>query len=239
MVLCGTLCPTGGAVAAGDRRPLLELPVRILVAQCDGEPVRPRRWIRRHVAAANDILERYRVRLRPDIVAFEPGSCVLLDRGARDALAGHVTGRAPVVLVVRRVRDVDVPSYDLMGVHWRYGGAAAKLRGRRWVLLTARAEPPVLAHELCHYFGLPHDRGGGNLMTPGPSDPAWRLPAARRPRPYEPRLTRRQALRLRRAVGQHLRRMARSGESAAAGRSSAGGGAARSGRTPASAARTP
>ncbi len=98
------------------------------------------------------------------------------------------------VLVMKRVQDVDVPSYNLMGVHWRYRGSDPALGGRRWVYLTGRAKPPVLAHELCHYFGVPHDPEGGNLMTPGPSDPVWKTDHA--PKPYRPILTPAQARRL-------------------------------------------
>jgi hypothetical protein len=78
-----------------------------------------------------------------------------------------------------------------MGVHWRAGT-------RRWVFLTARARPPVLAHELGHFFGLPHDPAGGNLMTPGPSSPRWR--SATPPRPFAPLLTPAQVRRLRAGV---------------------------------------
>jgi hypothetical protein len=205
---CCAICLTC-AVEAAARQPLLELPVRILTAWCDGKPARSRAWIQSHVKAANRILSRHRVRLRPMLARFDPDSCEVLDRATRHAMARHAKGRQPVVLVVRRVRDVDVPSYDLMGVHWRYRGGDDELRGRRWVFLTARAEPPVLAHELCHFFGLPHDPAGGNLMTPGPSDPAWSRPEGERPQPFKPRLTKRQARRLRRAIRRHLKAVAR------------------------------
>jgi hypothetical protein len=110
------------------------------------------------------------------------------------------------VLVLPRVRDIDTPSYNLMGVHWRYQGKDPKLRGRRWVFLTARGKPPVLAHELGHYFGLRHDPRGGNLMTPGPSDPIWHNKGATKPKPFKPIFVRWQQRVIRRSVRKLLRR---------------------------------
>ena len=134
-----------------------------------------------------------------------PARCELLTRAHRHAMAIHARTDQVTVLVMKRVRDVDVLDYDLMGVHWRYRGKEAKLAGRRWVFLTARARPPVLAHELCHFLGLPHDPGGGNLMTPGPSAPIWKDAARVKPRPFAPILTRRQARRLRRNLRRWLK----------------------------------
>lgn len=177
----------------------LGVPRLFRVADCGGDAVRGEPWVREHLGAAQAILKGAGLELDSTMRPFSPPTCDLLDRAARDAMALHAApGPEVTVLVVRRVRDLDVPAYDLMGVHWRYGGGDPAWKGRRWVFLTARAEPPVLAHELCHFFGLPHDPGGGNLMTPGPSSPAWKSP--RPPRPFEPRLTRGQARALRAGV---------------------------------------
>jgi hypothetical protein len=182
------------------RLPLLEVPLRVLVARCKGKSVRDAKWVREHLAAAAQILRPHAIRLKPHLESFQPESCVALDRAARHAFARHVPAEGVTVLVVERVRDLDVPTYDLMGVHWRYKGSDAALTGRRYILLTARARPPVLAHELGHYFGLPHDPAGGNLMTPGPSAPIWSDPEAIKPKPMEPLFTAAQARRIRAAV---------------------------------------
>jgi len=191
-----TLFLCAGAEA---RQPPIELPLLVRLARCDRKPVKPEAWVKAHVEAANRILEPHGVSLTATVEAFTPARCELTSRAHRDALARHAAPGKVVVLVVQRAQDLDLPSYNLMGVHWRYGGGDPSLAGRRWIILTARARPPVLAHELCHYLGLRHDRAGGNLMAPGPSDPIWRG-KGKKPAPWAPRLTKSQARRIRAAA---------------------------------------
>lgn len=194
------------------RRPILELPLTVRVARCDGKPVKPDAWVEAHVKATNRILEPHAgVVIRASVEPFTPARCQLLSRAHRDGLAPHAPPGRVSVLLVQRARDLDLPSYNLMGVHWRFGGSDARFSGRRWIILTARARPPVLAHELCHYLGLRHDPAGGNLMTPGPSDPAWRRKQDR-PARWKPILTPRQARRVRAAVRRVLRAAASRGK---------------------------
>ena len=176
---------------------MLKLTLHIRMAMCDGKPVQPTAWVDGHVAAANRILTPHGIKLVALQNTFTPKRCELVTRAHRDALAAYTPLGQVNVLVVRRAQDLDTPTYDLMGVHWRAGGT-------RWIILTARARPPVLAHELCHYLGLRHDPAGGNLMTPGPSDPSWSGPG-RKPAPWKPLLTRSQALRVRAAVSRLIR----------------------------------
>jgi hypothetical protein len=73
--------------------------------------------------------------------------------------------------VVDRAADKDKEGDWIGGVHWRYGGKARALRGRRYVILSRQhARDDTLAHELGHFFGLPHSDVDGNLMTPGRGD---------------------------------------------------------------------
>jgi len=180
------------------------LPLQVRLATCRKKPVRTAAWVKAHIAAANRLLAPHGVRLEAQQESFQPDRCRLISRRHRDALARHAMTDRVTVLVVERVQDLALPSYNLMGVHWRYRGADARLAGRRWILLTARARPPVLAHALCHFFGLRHDPAGGNLMTPGPSDPIWRGRGPK-PAPYAPLLTKDQGVRLRAAASQWLR----------------------------------
>lgn len=214
-----------GAEGATPRaRPRLAIPLLLRVADCStgpgrrAQPVVSPAWIDEHLQAARRVFRPHGLDLALAREPFRPHRCELLDGAARDSLASHAGARRAVtVLVVRRIRDLALPTYDLMGVHWRYRGAERRFGGRRWVFLTRRARPPVLAHELAHFFGLPHDPRGGNLMTPGPSDAVWRR-QGEKPRPFAPRLTPSQARRLRRSVQRWLERHGSSGkESASAG----------------------
>lgn len=184
----------------------LVLPLQVRVARCadaawiDGPPANERvaAFVDRQVEAAQALYAPLGITLRARVDEFTPVRCQLETRADRDALADAVPAAANgvvTVLVLPRVRDLDVPSYNLQGVHWRAGG-------RRWVFITGRAKPPVLAHELAHFFGLPHDPAGGNLMTPGPSSPAWKSPHP--PAPFQPRLTPAQQGRLRKNIARFI-----------------------------------
>jgi hypothetical protein len=182
---------------------VIELHVRVAlcpIAGADGGAPAPAvtdAWLDQHLAAANALLGAHDIQLRATRDLFTPARCEALTAAERDGFAPDVEPYARVtVLVVPRVRDLDVPTYDLKGVHWRAAG-------KRWLFLTARARPPTLAHELGHYFGLPHDPSGGNLMTPGPSSPLWRSAAP--PRPFAARLTPAQVRKLRAGIARHLR----------------------------------
>ena len=202
-VLATLLSSPLGAPAA----PELLIKLRVRIAQCPatlgGAPQATRSiaWVNLHVNAARDLLAPRDITLTSVAEPFTPSRCELLTRSDRDALAREVNmDGAVTVLVVPRVRDLAVLTYDLKGVHWKAGG-------RRWIYLTASANPPVLAHELAHYFGLPHDPSGGNLMTPGPSSPAWK--SKHPPAPFAPILTGPQIQRLRAGIESHLRNHAK------------------------------
>ena len=161
--------------------------------------MRDAKWIAQHVKAANQVFKPHGILLVPHVEHFSPEKCDFVGRRARNSLAPYAEKGKLTVLVLKRVQDLDLPSYNLMGVHWRYSGKDPQYRGRRWVILTSRAKTPVLAHELAHYFGLPHDAKGGNLMTPGPS-----APKRKGRKKFKPILTSRQAKKLLRGVRQFL-----------------------------------
>jgi hypothetical protein len=80
------------------------------------------------------------------------------------------------VFVVSRLANVDAPAEtptaQIRGVHWRL----RRDRARRWIILSRISPPHVLAHELGHYFGLPHSNEPRSLMNTGPTA----LPSAER-----------------------------------------------------------
>jgi hypothetical protein len=191
----------GAAESACGAEPL-EVPVQVLVAQCGtpAEAVQPHGWAEDLVRGANELLTPHGITLRARVGTFTPARCDVATRRGRDALAPFVRADGEVtVTVVRHLWDLARRSYDLMGVQVRYGGRDPELRGRRWVILGARARPAALAHELGHHFGLGHAGGGWNLMARGPANLHFRPPRGERP-PAARALTPYQVRRLRAGV---------------------------------------
>jgi hypothetical protein len=81
--------------------------------------------------------------------------------GARVAMSRHGEPTRIHVFLTERLVDIDDPPNERMGVHWR------RRRDRRvhYVIVSTRAWPTTLAHELGHYFGNPHSRTPNNLMS--------------------------------------------------------------------------
>lgn len=209
LLLVALLISSTAQARSRPKLKVLEVPLLVRVATCSKKPVRAQPWIKGHLDSAGKVLAPHGVRLKARIEPFSPSKCVLLNRADRNGLAAHARADRVTVLVMKRVRDLDLPSYNLMGVHWRYSGSVSEHDKKRWVILTSRARQPVLAHELCHFFGLRHDPAGGNLMAPGPSAPVWRGKGPK-PKRFKPVLTSRQGRRLRRGIRHWLRKSAKS-----------------------------
>jgi hypothetical protein len=96
----------------------------------------------------------------------EHGAPKLATRGDRDALARKRTG-APLidVFVVGELADVDVPGAVINGVAWKVPKTQRKV-----ILLSAKAWDRTLAHELGHFFGLPHSKYAISIMNKEPRE---------------------------------------------------------------------
>ena len=79
---------------------------------------------------------------------------------------GRVKGRTARgrvdLFIVNRLGDIDRVGEEIRGVHWRDPRDRKRLR---WILLSRIARPLVLAHELGHYFGLPHSAYPESIMN--------------------------------------------------------------------------
>jgi|GEM_PF-1520472 len=150
-------------------------------------------WIEDQVRLANEVYLAAGIQFDIKLVvhtAKRHARCELLAKKHRDSFSPIVSGiHQPAVIIVDRIQDDRIASYDLKGLHWRAGLS-------HWVYLTRNARSYVLAHELGHYFGLRHDLEGGNLMTPGPSDPSRTntlgKPHTQQPLPFQPVFSREQ-----------------------------------------------
>ena len=82
-------------------------------------------------------------------------------RSDRDDLRKLLVPKAVNVFFVESLRDVDDRALYRRGVHWR----PAPNPSVRYIIVIRDAPASVLAHELGHYFGLPHVTTKNNLMS--------------------------------------------------------------------------
>ncbi len=140
----------------------------------DGEPVQTPLWFSSQIAHANKLFAEIGVGFEVAEVSEAPAEHAdMQTRKQRDQL-GRKDHRLGVVHVylVRRLADVDIEGEVIRGVHWRDRAGKGI---RRWIILSSIASFPVLAHELGHFFGLPHSKYPVSIMNkkPAPGRPAW------------------------------------------------------------------
>lgn len=148
--------------------------IALHVVEEDGQDVQTPQWVADEVREANRLFA-------PIGVGFRVGSAKVVEarfadvqtRLERDLLGRDEHSLGVVhVFVVRRLADVDVEGEVIRGVHWRDRSETS----RRWIILSSIAAPVVLAHELGHFFGLPHTKHPRSIMNKSPHlDPPWHL----------------------------------------------------------------
>ena len=147
--------------------------VALHVVEIEGKPIAAPSWAYYQIAAANRLFKPISVGFEVVSVEAEPANFAHMDtRANRDRVGRKDFTRGVVHLyVVARLDDVDIEGAQIRGVHWRDRADTS----RRWILLSAISSPNVLAHELGHFFGLPHSRYAVSIMnkTPRPV-PLWR-----------------------------------------------------------------
>lgn len=138
-----------------------------------GQPVVDPAWLAGQVEDANALFSPIAVGFAVVDLQFESAQWAELEtRGDRDRVGrGKLREGAIDVFVVRKLADVDLVGEQIRGVHWRDRANTAQ----RWVILSSLASSRVLAHELGHFFGLPHSPNGRSIMNKqtGGGRPPW------------------------------------------------------------------
>lgn len=146
--------------------------IALHVVERDGVPVQTPLWVYRDIAVANRLFSPIDVGFEVVSIEAEHADLAQMEtRKDRDLLGRRDFSRGVVhVYVVARLADVDIKGDEIRGVHWRDRAD----RSRRWIILSAIGSETVLAHELGHFFGLPHSRYDVSIMNKTPrATPTW------------------------------------------------------------------
>lgn len=149
------------AIAAS---PPIVAPVRVTVAVAavGGVPIRDQAWIDERLAETARIYNPLGIYFRkPEVRELDEKHAALETREDRDALAASLKKGFMNVFVVDTLRDVDNGTSLLHGVHWAPNGDMK----RHYVIVSSTASKTTLAHEIGHYYGLPHKMVPDNLMS--------------------------------------------------------------------------
>jgi len=146
--------------------------LHVRIAVVGGEPVASAEWLAAQVEGANRLFAVIAVGFTVHAVEpLAPRWAQVDTRDDRDALGRPFRSPGAIpVFVTGRLADVDVAGAEIRGVHWR----DRRTPTDRWVILSTRAESLVLAHELGHYFGLPHSTYAVSIMNKRErAEPPW------------------------------------------------------------------
>jgi hypothetical protein len=130
-------------------------------------PVQTPEWVAAQISEANRHFAPLEVAFTLAGVSALPTDKARVEtREDRDRLGRKLYSRGKIHLfLVEELANVDEPG-KLNGVHWR---DQAK-KSRRWIILSSTAYPITLAHELGHFFGLPHSSYPISIMNKSPRE---------------------------------------------------------------------
>ena len=146
--------------------------VRVFALEDDEHPAVSRAWFHERLGHANRLFDVIGVRF--EVASWESlrvANAPVDTRAQRDALGAAMNHEGQVdVYLVPRLTDVDAPPAQIRGVHWRL----RRDTSRRWIIMSAISGPMVLAHELGHFFSLPHGAEPTSIMNKRPRrNPPW------------------------------------------------------------------
>lgn len=146
------------APTCDDARPHC-VEIRLHVAATDAGLVASAAWIHAQLATANRQFAPLGVSFQLAGGALLPAAAAhLRTRADRSALGAHLGGPVIHVFITGQLDNVDEPTVPVHGVAWRKGA-------RKYLIVSASARDLVLAHELGHFFGLPHSTYAISIMN--------------------------------------------------------------------------
>lgn len=126
----------------------------------DAAPVVTPAWIAEQVAVANAQFAAIDVGFQLAGVDFLPATAQRVrTRGERDGLGTAVRGTVIHVFLTGQLDDVDKADAIAYGVTWR------TRKARKFIIVSGQARTRTLAHELGHFFGLPHSTYAISIMN--------------------------------------------------------------------------
>jgi hypothetical protein len=126
-------------------------------------------WFKSQVEGANRIFSAVSIGFSVEKISLSNSDLAdVRDASVRDELGRQHRGEAGLisVFVVDRLADIDVANAEIRGVHWRHRSG----NQMHYVILSEIAGALVLAHELGHFFGLPHSRYPASIMNKRPRE---------------------------------------------------------------------
>jgi len=135
--------------------------IRLHVARtADGAMVATPEWFAAQLAMANKQFLPIDTSFQLTEVEFlDPSAARIEDRDARTALAKYKRGTVIDVFLTGYLGDIDKPGSFIRGVTWHTDD------GGRLIILSTVGVERTLAHELGHFFGLPHSHVVNDLMS--------------------------------------------------------------------------